>query len=123
MNVTPEIVARVKRRLHALNVKGNEGGWICANAPRIRLNAERKPIRKQGWYDVAAWAVAKANALVEPNVTEIRDGRRIGIPTIDGSLDGWCGPHYFALALVAPCPVYLRLGSDAHSLDFDRKDI
>jgi hypothetical protein len=108
-------IARVKRRLQALGVKGNTGGWLCVNEPRVALKG-CAPMRVQGWMDAARWAVTVAKNMTAWNMVEIRDGKRVGAPTLDagGSM------AEFALALCAPGPVYLRVGNDAVALDFNR---
>jgi hypothetical protein len=121
----PIVVRRVRRRLRAMGVRGNHGGWLDLNIPRV-TDAGRDPVPPgavrvpvQGWEEAARWAVTKAKSLCGYGEVEVREGKRIGIPTLDGgrSLALYC------LALVAPCPVYLHLGRDAISLDFDHKDI
>jgi hypothetical protein len=121
----PTIVRRVRRRLRAMGVRGNHGGWLDLNLPRV-TDAGRDPVppgavsvRVQGWEEAARWAVTKAKSLCGYGEVEVREGKRIGIPTIDGSRS----LAEYALALCAPCPVYLRLGNAAVSLDFDRKDV
>jgi hypothetical protein len=89
--VTPEFEAAIRRRAHALGIKGNVGGWITIGRKNL-----------QGWWAVADFVLARANKLDE-NLREIVDGRRVGTPTL--STD--CTSEMVA-ALASTCTVSLR---------------
>lgn len=71
----------VRARAHLLGIFGNTGGWIVVNAARVACG--HKAIRLQGWDAVVKWAENRASRITDPGLIEVRDGTRIGVPTID----------------------------------------
>lgn len=99
------LVPQVRRRLQALGAKGNHGGWL--RIPRTTRNV-------QGWREATRWAVETAAKLQDANLAEIRDGTRIGTPTLQ--VRSGKAAAMTALALVTPGPVLVRI-TDEHGND------
>lgn len=98
----------VRARAHLLGIRGNHGGWITVNQHRLSVGG-RAAVRLQGWDAVLDWAKNRAARITHVGLVEVRDGTRIGMPTIDigASLDE------LALALVAPVAMSVRVGDHA----------
>jgi hypothetical protein len=105
--LTPDVIARVRRRAGPLGIQARCSG-IEVNAPRRVLNPDLKPVRAVSWVNLAAWAEVYARThSIDPERSAILAGEKEGTPVVDVG-EGTLGD--LALVLVCPGPVYARIG-------------